>query len=138
MKITSYYPVLMVKDVRKTAEFYAKNFRFYALFDCEWYMHLQSTVDESVNLALLQYDHDTVPEPARNLATGIILNFEVEDVDAFYAEAKTAGLPILSELKDEEFGQRHFITCDPNGVLIDVIKQIPPSEEFARMYMGDQ
>ncbi len=135
MKITSYYPVLMVKDVRKTAEFYTKNFRFQALFDCAWYMHLQSTVDESVNLALLQHDHETVPEPARSLATGMILNFEVEDVDAFYEEAKTSGLPILSELKDEEFGQRHFITCDPNGVLIDVIKQIPPSEEFAKMYM---
>ena len=34
----------------------------------------------------------------------------------------------------EAFGQRHFITADPNGVLIDVIKPIPPSAEFAANY----
>jgi hypothetical protein len=37
-------------------------------------------------------------------------------------------------LRDETFGQRHFITKDPNGVLIDVIKPIPPSTEFAAQY----
>ena len=34
----------------------------------------------------------------------------------------------------EAFGQRHFIPADPNGVLIDVIKPIPPSAEFAANY----
>jgi hypothetical protein len=37
-------------------------------------------------------------------------------------------------LRDEAFGQRHFITRDPAGVMIDVIKVIPPSEEFAAQY----
>ena len=46
----------------------------------------------------------------------------------------TAGLPILRSLRDEAFGQRHFITKDPNGVLIDVIKPIPPSAEFLAQY----
>ncbi|MEM9268600.1 MAG: glyoxalase, partial [Pseudomonadota bacterium] len=35
---------------------------------------------------------------------------------------------------DEPFGQRHFITQDPNGVLIDVIKPIPPSPEFLAQF----
>lgn len=35
---------------------------------------------------------------------------------------------------DEPFGQRHFITKDPNGVLIDVIKPIRPSEEFLAQF----
>ncbi len=37
-------------------------------------------------------------------------------------------------LRSEELGQRHFITADPNGVLIDVIKPIPPSAEFLAHY----
>jgi hypothetical protein len=37
-------------------------------------------------------------------------------------------------LRSEDFGQRHFITSDPNGVLIDVIKVIPPSAEYASQY----
>ncbi|WP_343294143.1 hypothetical protein [Ruegeria sp. ANG-R] len=43
-------------------------------------------------------------------------------------------MPILKTLTDESFGQRHFITCDPNGVLIDVIKPIPPVGEFVDQY----
>ena len=37
-------------------------------------------------------------------------------------------------LRDEAFGQRHFITADPNGVLIDVIKPIPPTAEYEAMF----
>ena len=48
---------------------------------------------------------------------------------------KKAGLPILLSLRDEAFGQRHFITKDPNGVLIDIIKPIPPTGEFAAQYV---
>jgi hypothetical protein len=32
--------------------------------------------------------------------------------------------------------QRHFITVDPNGILIDVIGQIPPSEAFMSQFSG--
>ena len=39
-------------------------------------------------------------------------------------------------IQDEDFGQRHFITADPNGVLIDVIKPIPPSAEYAALYVA--
>jgi hypothetical protein len=49
--------------------------------------------------------------------------------------AVAAGLPILLSLRDEDFGQRHFITGDPNGVLIDIIKPIPPSAEYEAGYL---
>lgn len=68
------------------------------------------------------------------IAGGLLLNFEVEDVDAVHAKLVAAGLSIVLPLRDEAFGQRHFITIDPNGVLIDVIKPIPPSAEFAARY----
>ena len=59
---------------------------------------------------------------------------EVEDVDAEFERAQRAGLPILKTLTDEAFGQRHFITRDPNGVMIDVIKPIPPVGQFVDQY----
>ena len=62
-------------------------------------------------------------------------HFEVADVDAAYEQLVTgAGLPVLRELRSEDWGQRHFITADPNGVLIDVITNIPPSAEFLAQY----
>lgn len=36
--------------------------------------------------------------------------------------------------KNEPFGQRHFITRDLNGVLIDVITPIPPTDEFVAQF----
>lgn len=137
MKTTSYYPVIMTGDVAGTAAFYQAHFGFVPLFAADWYVHLQAATDANVNLAILDYRHETVPEKARKPAQGMILNFEVDDPDAVYADARKAGLPILVALRDEAFGQRHFITEDPNGVLIDVIKPIPPSEEFAAGYAPD-
>jgi uncharacterized glyoxalase superfamily protein PhnB len=90
--------------------------------------------DRRVNLAILDGSHETVPEEGRGRVSGLILNFEVKDADGEYERLKAAGLPILLALRDEDFGQRHFITRDPNGVLIDVIKPIPPSAEFAAQY----
>ncbi|WP_425465240.1 hypothetical protein [Nonomuraea diastatica] len=39
------------------------------------------------------------------------------------------------ELRSEDFGQRHFIVADPNGVLIDVITPIAPSAAYAGQYV---
>jgi catechol 2,3-dioxygenase-like lactoylglutathione lyase family enzyme len=64
----------------------------------------------------------------------VLLNLEVDDVDAVHERLRAAGLPILRSLRDEAFGQRHFITADPNGVLIDVIRPIPPTGEFVAQY----
>ena len=135
MKSSQYYPVLMCEDVSARAAFYIRHFGFHALFAADWYQHLQSSEDESVNLALLQHDHLTIPEAGRGQqARGLLINFEVEDVDAVHARLKSEGLPMLLDLRSEAFGQRHFITSDPGGVLIDVITPIPPTGEFVEQF----
>nr|WP_064245460.1 VOC family protein [Rhizobium leguminosarum]OAP96831.1 glyoxalase [Rhizobium leguminosarum] len=137
MKITSFYPVLMVQDVAATAAFYVRHLSFRSMFEADWYVHLQIRDDPAVNLAILKGDHETIPESARGRAAGVLLNFEVEDVDAFHAQAVAEGLTIRLPLRDEAFGQRHFILQDPNGVLIDIIKPIPPSAAFAAQYSAE-
>jgi len=134
MKCSQYYPVLMTNDVAGLSEFYQAHFRFRPLFESDWYVHLQSAEDESVNLAILDGDHATIPEVARGRASGLMINFEVEDVDGFFVELLNKGLPMLLELRDEPWGQRHFMTRDPAGVLIDIIKPIPPSAEFLAQF----
>ena len=135
MKANSYYPVIMTGDVTGTAAFYQAHFRFAPLFASAWYVHLQSQDDPAVNLAILDGSHDSIPPQARTGSPrGFILNFEVDDPDAVYRSAEAAGLPIHIPLRDEPFGQRHFITADPNGVLIDVIKPIPPTPEYEAMF----
>ncbi|MNN30474.1 hypothetical protein D3C81_1441240 [compost metagenome] len=79
MKVTSYYPVIMTGDVAGTAAFYQRHFGFVPLFTSDWYVHLQLAGDPSVNLAVLDSSHETIPAPARGQrAQGLLLNFEVE------------------------------------------------------------
>ena len=135
MQIKSYYPVIMTDRVFETAAFYQAHFGFEPAFTSDWYVHLTMPEQPDVNLAVLDRNHDTIPQSARGgSASGLLLNFEVDDVDAEWERLQGAGLPMLLPLRDEAFGQRHFITADPNGVLIDVIKPIAPAAEFADAY----
>ena len=134
MRCTQFYPVIMTDDVEGTAAFYCAAFRFERAFCSDWYAHLRSSEAPEVNLAVMRGDHDSIPAEGRGRTQSLLINFEVEDVDAEYERARANALPILLTLRDEAVGQRHFITKDPNGVLIDVIKVIPPSPEFAAHY----
>ena len=138
MKTNSYYPVLMTRDVAATAAFYQRHFGFEALFTADWYVHLQSReAGTAVSLAIVDASHPTIPAAGRGApATGILLNFEVDDVDAEHRRLTAEGLTERLPLRDEAFGQRHFIVQGPDGVLIDVIRLIPPSGEFAQQYTG--
>ena len=137
MKANSYYPVIMTGDVAGTTRFWAENFGFTPAFESDWYVHLTSTEDQAINLAILDGEHETIPAEGRGTVAGLLLNFEVDDVDAVHDRLVRAGLPILRSLRDEAFGQRHFITRDPNGVLIDIITPIPPTAEFAEQYSDE-
>lgn len=134
MKTTSYYPVLLSRDVTRAAEFYVAHFRFQPLYQADWYVHLQSLDDPSVNLGLVAMDHVTIPEAGRGRTGGTLLNFEVEDPDLHYARLQSEGATIALSLRDEAFGQRHFIVEGPDGVLVDVIRPIPPSAAEAALY----
>jgi len=135
MKVDSFYPVIMTSDLAKTKAFYTEHFSFTTTFDSDWYVSLNLDQQVPFELALLHPEHPTVPQAYRRaLNGGLILNFEVADVDVEYARLHKAGLPIHLELRSEDFGQRHFITSDPNGVLVDVITVIPPTGEYAAQY----
>lgn len=138
MKINSLYPVILTSDIEASKAFYTEHFYFDLTYEADWYVSLKSSRGYPFELALLNPDHPTIPYAFRTkLSGGLILNFEVEDVDSEYERLQDAGLPMHLDIRSEDFGQRHFITSDPNGVLIDVIMVIPPSEEFAAQYDED-
>jgi catechol 2,3-dioxygenase-like lactoylglutathione lyase family enzyme len=135
MQLNSFYPVIGTTRVAETRDFYTQHFSFVPTFDSDWYVSLKLPGDRDIQLAIIDYTHPTMPAAYRKPVGGLILNFEVDDVDAEYERLiKTARLPLEVDIRSEEFGQRHFITVDPNGVLVDVIKIIPPSAEFAKQY----
>lgn len=126
MQTSSLYPLIQVQDVEATARFYETHLGFTRIFSSDWYVQLRATADHPFEIALITYDHDSIPVPAQVLTTGLILSFYVEDAAAEHARLSAAGVTVVQPLRDEVFGQRHFIAADPNGLLLDIITPIEP------------
>jgi catechol 2,3-dioxygenase-like lactoylglutathione lyase family enzyme len=134
MKLSSFYPVICTSKVHELRDFYTKYFGFQVVFDAGWYASLKRPGEPPFELGILSDDHETIPDGFRQPVRGLILNFEVDDVDAEYIRlVEEHCLEPVSPLRSEAFGQRHFILEDPAGVLIDIITEISPTGEFAEM-----
>ena len=135
--MNSLYPVICVESVANCQRFYTNLFDFNTVFELDWYVQLQSPTDENLQLAFVQRGHDSVPKSFQQQPRGVIVTIEVDDVDTLYEKALTLQLEIPLALRDEDWGQRHFMTVDPEGLLADVVKMIPPSSEFLASYEGN-
>ncbi len=132
MRVTSFYPVLMVDDVASSAQFYREVLGFQTTFEADWYVSLRFDGGE---LAILDRTHETIPDGFREPVSGLLLNVEVTDAAAEHARmVGELGLTERLALRDEAFGQRHFIVEAPGGVLVDVIEPIEPSADFIAAY----
>lgn len=135
MKINASYPVICTDKLIQSKAFYSDYFGFETTFEAQWYVSMRSKASPDYELALLDFRHSSLPESYRKQAQGVLINVEVPNVDDVYDDLKHKDLPMILDLKSEEWGQRHFITKDPNGILIDVIQNIPPSVEFSEHYI---
>ncbi|MBG0850923.1 VOC family protein [Streptomyces spinoverrucosus] len=136
MKLTSFYPVIGTARLAESRDFYTRLLGFETTFEADWYVSLRRPGDPGYELALLDHTHPTLPEGHRVPAQGILLNFEVADADAEWDRlVLREGLTPELALRSEDFGQRHFIVADPNGVLIDIITPVEPTAEYAAQYV---
>ena len=136
MQISSVYPVLMTRDVAVLARFYCEHFAFETSFESDWYVSLKTPGTEHYfQLAILAEGHASIPAGFSRPAAGVILNFETDDARLYYERLVVAGgLPVKLDIRDEAWGQRHFIITDPASNLIDVIQIIPPTSEVLAQY----
>lgn len=132
MTINSFYPVLLVDNLQEEVDFFKELFGFSETFASEWYVSLKDASDNE--LAVILKHHKTIPEAHQQAVNGLILNVELENVDNFYKKVIQMNLPLVKDIKSENFGQRHFIMESPSGTLVDVIQITSPSEEYAESY----
>lgn len=127
----SLFPDICTNDIAAARDFYVALFDFQPVYDADWYVQLQAPDNPAVQLAFVLRGHETVPAPQADArAAGVLITLEVPDVDAVHARAQALGLPIAQPLRSEIFGQRHFMTVDPDGLLVDVVSLIAPAAEF--------
>jgi uncharacterized glyoxalase superfamily protein PhnB len=133
----SSFPVFTVERLDSAKEFYSEIFGFSVAFENEWYLHLVS--GSGIQIGFLLPNLSTQPDifhPSFS-GNGVIFSLEVDDVDAAYAEAREKSLHVVLELRSEDWGQRHFCLKDPNGIYLDIVQAIEPTEEYQQGYATD-
>lgn len=133
--LKSLFPDVCCTDLPAAKRFYATLFGMKPVFEIDWYIQMQSDADENLQIAFVAKDHPSVPTGYAFDPQGVVITVELDDVGAIYKRAKELKFTIVQELRDEEWGQRHFMVKDPNGLLVDVVKMIEPSETFAKQYL---
>ena len=123
-------------DLQRSKKFYADLLGLVPTFDSDWIVQMTSPRNEKLNLSLQLRTHCSIPEAFRKRPQGFSVAFVVLDVDSVFETAKKMGLEIVQTPKNEDYGQRRFLTLDPDGLLVDVSSDCEPSPEFVRKYMS--
>jgi len=129
--MNSLFPVICSTDLPACKNFYQSVLGMKTVFELEWYIQMQSPTDTNLQIAFVAKDHNSVPDGYGQNPNGVLITVEMDEVDPLYEQAKTLNIPVVMDLRDEEWGQRHFMARDPNGLLVDLVQMIESSEEFA-------
>src|SRR4051794_30898012 len=103
------FPVIASDRLDESRDFYVGLLGLEVAFESGWYTLMRSRDAPGVQLGLVAREHPSVPAGFRSAPGGVIVTIEVPAVDAVHERALARGLPIVLELRDEEFGQRHFM-----------------------------
>lgn len=119
------YPLVITDKMAESVAFYKSNFDFVAVFEQDWYVQLLHE-KSGAELAFMQPNVETQPAELHKkfAGNGIVLSLEVDDANAEWQRLKDKNLDIVVSLRDEEWGQRHFIVVDPAGVYVDIVQQL--------------
>lgn len=117
--------------LEQSKEFYMEYLGFQLVFENDWYIELLAKGSTTMGVSFVAPD---LSAGEKFTGQGMILSFEVADVDAEYARLKEAGIMICEELKDKPWGERSFVINDPNGVHIYLYKAVPPTPDYQKVF----
>ena len=121
MKITGTAVSLNVLDVPAASAFMIEHFGFTEQMAADGFSSL-AREDAGANIVFLRKGLATLPEDQRDdLAQGLIVAFEVEDLEGELARLQGEGVEITMPLTVEEWGERAFQVREPNGVIIQLV-----------------
>ena len=116
------YPGFNTTKLAESKAFYTQYFGFEAIFEDDWFILLKKGDYE---LGFMQPElpqQNKLFQPA--FGGGSWLAFETDNAQREYERLQQAGVPIVSDIKDEDWGDRHFVVKDPNGIGVDVYQRI--------------
>lgn len=118
------FPVIVVADLTSAKSFYETQFGFVAdFFQEDFYLHLRQP-DSNAQLAFMVPNHPSQPDFLHRPAgvDGMVISLEVKVAKDAYEQARSAGLEIVLDYREEEFGVAHFMVKDPSGLVVDIVE----------------
>jgi catechol 2,3-dioxygenase-like lactoylglutathione lyase family enzyme len=120
--VTGWFADLCVAEVARSVRFYVELLDLDVAVDHHWYAELSA--DGRVVLALVSRGHETVPAIADVPPGGVLVSFEVDDVDCVAERLQGMDARMVWPLSTE-LGQRHVMVQDPDDTIVDVIERTP-------------
>lgn len=114
---------IVTEKLTETKTFYVDKLGFGVVWEADWFL-LLSTPNGADTIGFLTPNHPTQAiEHFRRPFTGagVYFTIEVDDVDALYTDFQQRGIDIELSLRSEEWGDRHFVVVDPNGIGVDFV-----------------
>ena len=130
MKIKRMDTTISTYKLQESKDFYMKYFGFRLVYESDWYIEL---VTENEPISGISFTIGQREAGEVFNGKGIIISFEVEDVDAEFARLKAEGLQI-QDIQNKPWGERSFVVNDPNGAHIYIYNLIPALPEYQQIY----
>lgn len=125
--MTAFHPTIVSDKYVPTINFYEDYFGFVATVEKDGFTLLQKANNPGIRIAIFDASHECVAERV-NPVQGLILNIPVEDVRSKYDTLYMEGLELYKELGVDIHGRKHFVVCDPSGVLVNVHDAVEVSD----------
>lgn len=124
MQITATALSLNVTDPAASARFVTEHFGFTEQMSADGFISLVRP--DAGNLIFLRTGLPTFKpaEIAGSAGEGLLVVFVVEDIDTEYERLRGEGVPIVTPIETEEWGERYFQMRDPNGIIFQLVQWV--------------
>jgi uncharacterized glyoxalase superfamily protein PhnB len=126
MKVIRIVPNVSSEAFTASRDFYVTMFDLVVSVELDdWYLQLMPESDTKLNIGFVKPDRGLFAGRTASSGTyGVVLTIHVDDVDEAYLRAKRLGAEIVAEIRNQDYGQRHFLVVDPNGLVLNVMSSI--------------
>jgi predicted enzyme related to lactoylglutathione lyase len=114
---------VITDKIEESKNFYVKHFNCEVAYEGDegWFVLLKLG-DSELGFMKPGLESQTTIYRTAFQGQGVWIAVDVDDVDAEYQRIKSLGTPIEAEIRDEPWGDRHFVIVDPNGIGVDIVQ----------------
>lgn len=122
---------IITEKLEASKAFYCRLFDCGVIYDSDWFVLLRLGQSElGFMLPNLEAQAPIFQPPFSG--QGVWITIDVDDASVEYQRIAAMRVPIEVELRDEPWGDRHFVVIDPNGIGVDIVQHQPPQALASR------